>query len=142
VADTAVPEATVADLAQLKVLVAEDHPTNRAVVSLILEPLGVQLTMVEDGRQAVEAVEREAFDLILMDIQMPVLDGLSAAREIRALEAALGLPRTRIIALSANALPEHIAEARAAGIDDHLAKPIRPEALIGLLAQSAEAKAA
>jgi signal transduction histidine kinase/CheY-like chemotaxis protein len=141
-ADPAQGEAATADLAQLKVLAAEDHPTNRAVVSLILEPLGVKLTMVEDGRQAVEAVEREAFDLILMDIQMPVLDGLSAAREIRALEQALGLPRTRIIALSANALPEHIAEARAAGMDEHLAKPIRPEALIALLASSAHAQAA
>ncbi|HEY0437101.1 MAG TPA: response regulator, partial [Phenylobacterium sp.] len=136
------PEATFADLAQMKVLVAEDHPTNRAVVSLILEPLGVQLTMVEDGRQAVEAVERESFDLILMDIQMPVLDGLSATREIRALEQALGLPRIRIIALSANALPEHIAEARAAGMDEHLAKPIRPEGLIALLASTGHAQAA
>ncbi|MFL5296662.1 MAG: ATP-binding protein [Phenylobacterium sp.] len=128
-----VEQAEAADLSSLKVLVAEDHPTNRAVVSLILEPLGVQLTMVEDGRQAVEAVEREAFDLILMDIQMPVLDGLSAAREIRSLEAALGLPPTRIVALSANALPEHIAEAHAAGMDEHLAKPIRPEGLIALI---------
>ena len=127
-------EAATADLASLKVLVAEDHPTNRAVVALILEPLGVQLTMVEDGRQAVEAVERESFDLILMDIQMPVMDGLTAAREIRDLESALGLPRTRIVALSANAMPEHIAEAREAGMDEHLAKPIRPEALIALIA--------
>jgi signal transduction histidine kinase/ActR/RegA family two-component response regulator len=132
-AQDAAPEAAAADLASLKVLVAEDHPTNRAVVSLILEPLGVKLTMVEDGRQAVDAIERESFDLVLMDIQMPVLDGLSAAREIRDLEAALGLPRTRIVALSANALPEHVVEARAAGMDEHLAKPIRPEALIALL---------
>src|SRR5262249_30048926 len=105
-------EAVADDVENLKVLVAEDHPTNRAVVQLILEPLGVKLTMVEDGRQAVDAVERESFDIILMDIQMPVMDGLTAAREIRQLEEALGLPRTRIVALSANALPEHIAEAR------------------------------
>ena len=131
-------EAAGQDLAAMKILVAEDHPTNRAVVSLILEPFGVDLTMVEDGRGAVEAIEREAFDLILMDLQMPVLDGLSATREIRALESALGLPRTRIIALSANALPEHIAEARAAGMDDHLAKPIRPDALIALLSRTAQ----
>ena len=130
------------DLSAMKILVAEDHPTNRAVVQLILEPFGVDLTMVEDGRGAVEAVEREAFDLILMDLQMPVLDGLSAAREIRALEAALGLGRTRIIALSANALPEHIAESRAAGMDDHLAKPIRPDTLIAMLADVSQTKAA
>jgi signal transduction histidine kinase/ActR/RegA family two-component response regulator/cell division protein ZapA (FtsZ GTPase activity inhibitor) len=135
-------ESAAADLSSMKILVAEDHPTNRAVVQLILEPFGVDLTMVEDGRAAVDAVEREAFDLILMDLQMPVLDGLSAAREIRALEAALGLGRTRIIALSANALPEHIAEARAAGMDGHLAKPIRPDDLIGLLADAIQTKAA
>ncbi|WP_372784497.1 ATP-binding protein [Phenylobacterium sp.] len=130
-----------ADISTMKVLVAEDHPTNRAVVSLILEPFGVELTLVEDGRQAVEAVERESFDLILMDLQMPVLDGLSAAREIRGLEAALGLARTPIVALSANALPEHIAEARAAGMDGHLAKPMRPDDLIALLTQAFEDKA-
>ena len=141
-ATQAAEEGEAVDLENLKVLVAEDHPTNRAVVSLILEPLGVKLTMVEDGRQAVDAVERESFDLILMDLQMPVLDGLSAAREIRGLEAALGLPRTRIVALSANALPEHVAEARAAGMDEHLAKPIRPEALIGLLSSVTPARAA
>jgi signal transduction histidine kinase/ActR/RegA family two-component response regulator len=135
-------ETAPSDISVMKVLVAEDHPTNRTVVSLILEPFDVDLTLVEDGRQAVEAVEREAFDLILMDLQMPVLDGLNATREIRALEAALGLARTPIVALSANALPEHIAEARAAGMDGHLAKPIRPDDLIGLLSRALEEKAA
>jgi CheY-like chemotaxis protein len=134
-------EAAGQDLSAMKILVAEDHPTNRTVVSLILEPFGVELTLVEDGRQAVDAVERETFDLILMDLQMPVLDGLSAAREIRALETALGLARTPIVALSANALPEHIAQARAAGMDEHLAKPIRPDALIALLTRADELKA-
>jgi signal transduction histidine kinase/ActR/RegA family two-component response regulator len=138
----AIDEAAQGDISAMKVLVAEDHPTNRTVVSLILEPLGVALTLVEDGRQAVEAVERETFDLILMDLQMPVLDGLSAAREIRGLETALGLPRTPIVALSANALPEHIAEARAAGMDGHLAKPMRPDDLIALLTRALEEKAA
>ncbi|THD54154.1 ATP-binding protein [Phenylobacterium sp.] len=132
-------EQAVGDIAGMRVLVAEDHPTNRQVVALILEPFGVELTMVENGRQAVEAMAADAYDLILMDIQMPVLDGLSAAREIRALEAAHGWARTPIIALSANALPEHIAEARAAGMDDHLAKPMRPDALIRLLATAGQA---
>jgi len=71
-----------------------------------------------------------------------VLDGLNATREIRALEAALGLARTPIVALSANALPEHIAEAGAAGMDGHLAKPIRPDDLIALLSRTLEEKAA
>ncbi|HEY3947573.1 ATP-binding protein [Phenylobacterium sp.] len=129
-------EAACADLTGLKVLVAEDHPTNRKVVELILEPLGVDLTLVEDGRQAVEAAGQGAFDLILMDLQMPVLDGLSASREIRAAEAAAGRPPVRMIALSANALPEHIAEARAAGMDGHLAKPMRPDDLIAVLSET------
>ncbi len=140
-AAAAADETGAQDISAIRVLVAEDHPTNRAVVALILEPFGVDLTMVEDGRQAVEAMERETFDLILMDLQMPILDGLSAAREIRANEANHNIPRTPIVALSANALPEHIAEARAAGMDDHLAKPIRPDALIGLLTQTLASKA-
>ena len=134
------PQLAGEDISARKVLVAEDHPTNRRVVSLILEPLGVDLTLVENGRQAVEAAEREVYDLILMDIQMPVLDGLSATREIRARETALGRPPVRIVALTANALPEHMAEARAAGMDAHLAKPIRPDALIDLLAEEMGAR--
>jgi CheY-like chemotaxis protein len=130
-----------ADVSSMRVLVAEDHPTNRTVISLILEPFGVELTLVEDGRKAVEAAERGDYDLILMDLQMPVLDGLSAAREIRALEAVRGRRHTPIVALSANALPEHIADAKAAGMDGHLAKPLRPDDLIALLARTVEARA-
>ena len=130
-----------ADVSSMRVLVAEDHPTNRTVISLILEPFGVDLTLVEDGRKAVEAAERGDYDLILMDLQMPVLDGLSAAREIRALEAVRGRRHTPIVALSASALPEHIADAKAAGMDGHLAKPLRPDDLIALLARTVEARA-
>ena len=125
----------------MRVLVAEDHPTNRTVISLILEPFGVDLTLVEDGRKAVEAAERGDYDLILMDLQMPVLDGLGAAREIRSLEAVRGRRHTPIVALSADALPEHIADARAAGMDGHLAKPLRPDDLIALLARTVEERA-
>jgi CheY-like chemotaxis protein len=124
----------------MMVLVAEDHPTNRKVVCLILGHFGVDLTLLKDGRQAVEAAAREPYDIILMDIQMPVLDGLSAAREICAAEAASGRPRTPIVALTANALPEHIAQAKAAGMDAHLAKPISPDALVALLAAGVGAR--
>jgi signal transduction histidine kinase/ActR/RegA family two-component response regulator len=126
-------DADLDEVSSLSVLVAEDHPTNRKVIELILRPLGFDLTMVENGREAVEAVDARRFDFVLMDIQMPVLDGLSAAREIRAREAAEGRPRVLIIALTANALPEHVEESRAAGMDGHLSKPISPEALIALL---------
>jgi CheY-like chemotaxis protein len=78
-----------------------------------------------------------------MDLQMPVVDGLTATREIRAQEAELGLSRSRIIALTANALPEHIEQTRAAGMDGHLCKPIQPSDLIDVLTRVArDARAA
>jgi len=127
----------------LKVLVAEDHPTNRKVVEVVLGPFGVEMTMVEDGEAAVAAFERQPFDAVLMDMQMPILDGLSATRAIRAREAALGGARVLIIMLTANAMEEHVLAARSAGADLHIAKPLRPaqllEALGGLRATRAGA---
>jgi signal transduction histidine kinase/ActR/RegA family two-component response regulator len=117
----------------LRVLVAEDHPTNQKVVSLILEPTGVELVMVANGKEALEAYATEAFDLILMDLQMPVMDGLTSARRIRQVEAASGRPHTPIFAVTANALPEHVAQTRQAGMDGHISKPYRPADLINLL---------
>jgi PAS domain S-box-containing protein len=117
------------DAAPLRVLLAEDHPTNRRVVQLILESAGVDLTCVENGALAVEAWERGAFDLILMDMQMPVMDGLTAVARIRELEAGRNRPRTVIHALTANAMPEHAKASKAAGADGHLTKPISAEQL-------------
>ena len=118
----------------LRVLVAEDHPTNRKVVEIVLEPFGVDLTMVEDGQAAVRAFEVGAFDAILMDMQMPVMDGLTATRAIRALEAASGAPPILIVMLTANAMAEHVVAAREAGADRHLAKPMQPGQLLHALA--------
>ncbi len=114
---------------RLQVLLAEDHPINRRVVQLILESAGVELTCVENGAEAVEACETTGFDLVLMDMQMPVMDGLTAIRRIREREAASGRAPARIQALTANAMPEHAAASRAAGADGHLTKPISAEAL-------------
>ncbi|WP_235561500.1 ATP-binding protein [Brevundimonas sp. Root1279] len=125
--DTAVEHATV------RVLMADDHPVNRRVVEMILAQVDVALTSVEDGAQAVQAAREGDYDLILMDMQMPVMDGLTATREIRLHEAALGLTRTPIVMLSANALPEHIASAEAAGADRHLAKPFDAAELLDLV---------
>ncbi len=108
--------------APLRLLVADDHPTNRQVVKLMLDDVA-ELTFVEDGAQAVEAFERGAYDAILMDMQMPVMDGLTALGQIRRREQDMGLARTPAIMLTANALPEHVASACAAGADLHLAKP-------------------
>ncbi|WP_082560756.1 PAS domain-containing hybrid sensor histidine kinase/response regulator [Caulobacter sp. Root487D2Y] len=114
----------------LRVLLAEDHPTNQRVVQLILASQGAHLVMVDDGAQAVAAYQVEDFDLVLMDMQMPGMDGLTAIRAIRALEAARGAAPIPIVMLSANAMTEHKDEAFAAGADVHVAKPITAASLL------------
>lgn len=126
----------------LRVLLADDHPTNRKVVELILAQVPVELTITEDGAQAVEAWRQTTFDVILMDMQMPVMDGLTATREIRLHEAAMGVSYTPIIMLTANALPDHVAAGKAAGADRHLAKPFNAVELIELIGELAEEKTA
>jgi len=120
---------------RLRVLLADDHPTNRKVVELMLAGLDVELTCVDDGEQAIEQAVSDRFDVVLMDMQMPVLDGLSAIRRIREHERGTGAERTLIYTLSANALPQHAAAAHAAGADRHLTKPINAAELIGALAE-------
>jgi PAS domain S-box-containing protein len=124
------------DRPPLKVLLAEDHPINRRVVQLILEAAGVDLTCVENGAEALEAWEAADFDLVLMDMQMPVMDGLTAIAEIRVREARTGRPRTEIHALTANAMPDHARATEAAGADGHLTKPITADALFGVVASA------
>jgi CheY-like chemotaxis protein len=89
--------------------------------------------VVGDGRACVEAWAAEPWDLILMDVQMPVMDGPSATRAIRAAEAERGLPRTPIIALTANAMAHQLAEYREAGMDGHVAKPIEAASLFAAI---------
>jgi PAS domain S-box-containing protein len=117
----------------LKILLAEDHPTNRKVVSLILEAIGAELTSVENGEEAVMAVERGHFDLILMDVQMPVMDGLTAIKVIREWERRGGRTRTPILALTANAMVDDSRASEAAGADGHLTKPIAADNLIAAI---------
>jgi signal transduction histidine kinase/CheY-like chemotaxis protein len=124
-------------LSGLKVLLAEDHPTNQRIVELVLAQTGASLTITGDGAQALEALAAERFDVILMDMQMPVMDGLTAIRELRRRESAEGLPRTPVILLTANAMAEHVEAGRLAGADRHMAKPLRPAALIAAVAECA-----
>ncbi len=105
----------------LKILAAEDNPMNRQVLSTLLGQLGVELVMVGDGAQAVEASAHDHFDLILMDVQMPIMDGPTATRAIRARERASG-GRIPILALTANAMAHHEVEYVAAGMDGLVAK--------------------
>jgi signal transduction histidine kinase/CheY-like chemotaxis protein len=118
----------------VRVLLADDHPTNRKVVELILASASVELTSVENGEQAVRAYREGTYDLVLMDMQMPVMDGLSATRAIRDFECEAERPITPIVMLTANALPEHVAAARIAGADRHLAKPFQAADLLALIA--------
>ncbi|RAK66371.1 ATP-binding protein [Phenylobacterium kunshanense] len=118
---------------RLRVLLAEDHPINRRTVELLLQDLPVDLTCVEDGQQAVDAAEAGGWDVILMDMQMPVMDGLTAVRRIRQAELSRGLPRTPICVVTANALDRHRADSIDAGADEVLTKPICAEKLIGYL---------
>lgn len=121
------------DLAGRVVLVADDHPVNRDVVRLILESVGAVPVLTEDGAQALARFELERFDAALIDMQMPVMDGLTAIRAMRAHERATGAERTPILALTANAMPEHRAASAAAGADGHLAKPIVADRLLAAI---------
>lgn len=114
----------------LKVLLADDHATNRRVIELILTHIHAELVSVENGAEALAAFESGPFDLVLMDMQMPVMDGLSATHALRDLELAEGRTRTPIIMLTANALPEHVEAALRAGADRHLSKPVSVQALL------------
>jgi len=108
----------------LRILAAEDNPTNQRVLAAVLEAMDIDLDIVGDGRQAYDAWRQGSYDLILMDIQMPVMDGMDSARAIRNLEHHEGRYPTPILALTANALSHQVEEYLAAGMDGHVAKPI------------------
>lgn len=107
-----------------RVLMADDAAANRELVSAILRNLGLEIDTVADGAEAVHAVQSGAYDLVLMDVHMPVMDGLKATREIRRMQAGSGR-RTPILALTANVQAEQVTRCLEAGMDGHLAKPIQ-----------------
>ena len=127
--------------APLRILLAEDHLINQRVIQLILAPYGAELTIVEDGAQALAAYGVDHFDLVLMDMQMPVMDGLAATSAIRELEVRTRRPRTPLIMLSANAMAQHRQDAADAGADLHLAKPITAASLLKGVGKVLEAAA-
>jgi PAS domain S-box-containing protein len=116
----------------LKVLMADDAAPNRELVTAILRGLGVELETVCNGAEAVEAALTGDYDLILMDVHMPVMDGLDATRAIRAIAGPAG--RTPIVALTANVQPEQVLRCREAGMDGHVGKPIQMHELLTALA--------
>jgi signal transduction histidine kinase/ActR/RegA family two-component response regulator len=117
----------------IRILAAEDNPTNQLVLSTLLGQVGIEATIVENGRKAVEAWEAASWDVILMDVQMPEMDGITATKLIRERERALGRPRTPIIALTANALTHQVASYLADGVDDYVSKPIVVKQLFAAL---------
>ncbi len=120
---------------RLQVLVAEDHPVNQTLCRRILEKRGHIVTTAGNGRAAVDAFERQTFDLILMDMQMPEMDGLAATRAIRFLEAERQLRPTPIVAVTANAMSSDRDQCLAAGMDAYVSKPIRAQQLWTVIAE-------
>ncbi len=133
VAETRAPVATNDGPLGLKVLLAEDNPVNRTIASTILRQFGCELTTANNGREALEHVNEARFDIVLMDCQMPVMDGFEATAAIRAIERAAARARVPIIALTANAMRGDRERCIEAGMDDHLAKPFNKSALRAVL---------
>jgi len=122
----------------LRVLAADDNDTNQLVIRTLLNAAGVEPTVVSNGLEAFETWRDGEWDLILMDVQMPVMDGPTAVGHIRALEAKEGRPRALIYALTANAMDHQVQSYLDAGMDGHIAKPVQVGLLFGLLAQVQE----
>jgi signal transduction histidine kinase/AmiR/NasT family two-component response regulator len=119
--------------AALDVLVVEDNPVNQQLAIRLLEKWGHRATLAADGQVALDALEERRFDVVLMDVQMPVMGGIEATREIRRREAAQGKPRRPIIAMTANAMQGDREACLEAGMDDYIAKPIKSADLAKLL---------
>jgi CheY-like chemotaxis protein len=116
------------------ILLAEDNPTNAMMIQMMLEAVGHPVTCVGNGREAVDAAALQAFDLILMDVQMPLMDGLTAIRQIREAEAATGERPSRIYTITTNSLPADVRAAFDAGADGHITKPLAPGVLLDAIA--------
>lgn len=111
------------------VLLVEDYPANALVARTLLEALGFRVEEARNGEEAVSMVEAQAYDAVLMDVEMPEMDGLAATRLIRQREVRLGLPALPILGVTAHTMTAEIEKCRAAGMDDYLGKPLTLEQL-------------
>jgi CheY-like chemotaxis protein len=130
-------EGAIAETAPLSVLVAEDNPMNSQLLVRLLESRGHKVKVADSGRQALAAVERQRFDLVLMDVQLPEMDGLEATAAIRAQERAAGGRRLPILAFTANAMNGFRERCLEAGMDGYVSKPIRTEEFFAAIHQAA-----
>ena len=125
----------------LRILLAEDNAVNQKLALRLLSQMGYRADVAANGIEAIQAVERQPYDVVLMDVQMPEMDGLEATRQIRARSQARGAgtagSRPRIIAMTANAMQGDRELCLEAGMDDYLAKPIRVAELVAALSRSA-----
>lgn len=119
----------------VRVLLVEDELVNQMVCKQVLQKMGIEVTAVENGQQAIDAVFSDRFDLVLMDCQMPVMDGYAATRSIRTDEQARSLPRLPIIAFTAHAMRGDREACIDAGMDDYLSKPFEIVDLQNILQQ-------
>jgi CheY-like chemotaxis protein len=122
----------------VRVLAAEDNSVNQLVLKTLLHQIGLDPVVVGNGQEAVDAWKSQHWDVILMDMQMPVMDGLTATRCIRETEAATGRARTPIVALTANAMAHQVQACFAAGMDGHVTKPVDATRLFETLAMALE----
>jgi signal transduction histidine kinase/CheY-like chemotaxis protein len=123
------PTPTLTTNRQARLLCAEDNQVNQMVLRALLEPFNYDLVIVDDGRQALEAYRRETFDLVMLDVQMPIMDGPTAAAAIRLYEAETHRAATPIIALTANVMTDQVRDYLAAGMDQVIAKPLNIDEL-------------
>ena len=137
------PKTAPAQSVNATILVAEDNPVNQKVTLLQLRSLGYAADLVTNGREAIDAIRRKSYELVLMDAQMPEMDGMEATRKIRAAQNAgdKQMPATlRIVAMTANAMAGDREACLSAGMDDYLAKPVKPDALRDILSRYLPAK--
>ena len=124
-----------ADFGGATVLLVEDHPVNQTVALAMLGAVNTEVTVAANGKEALDRLEEQPFDLVLMDCQMPVMDGFEATQRLRERERAAGRPRQVVVALTANSMKGDEERCRAAGMDDYLAKPLQRDALAATLAR-------
>ena len=129
-----------AEIGEFKVLLVEDNPTNRLVITKLLQALGITVECAEDGEAGVAAAAKGGYDMVLMDIQMPGMDGMEATRRIRAMDGPISA--TPVVAITANVLAEQKSNYAAAGMDGVVSKPVSAAALLSEITRVAELRAA
>ena len=122
----------------LRILVAEDNAVNRKIVEALLSPMEAAITFTENGAEAIDALQTQRFDIVLMDIQMPVMDGVEATRRLRSMDGPNA--RVPVIALTANVMEDQCRTYRAAGMNAEVPKPIDPQRLLAVIAELARAE--